>query len=226
VILLEPGEDLMENIIKTFDLNYALQQTDGGNFILWRTSGGNTLDCILWETGNSLGSSPFYTIMQKDGNLVTYGPDGDTPVWSSDTVTSITDGDFFFVIDCAEFGQQVAIYYGKPEDGAARLWSEEFDECSAPSAYPSSGPTVSAVPSGIPSSSPSSEPSGTPSSSPSSEPTMSMVPTESIFDGPPECALNPACVGLINDCCPTETGQYLCKYSNIAAVAEFTTSSL
>jgi beta-glucanase (GH16 family) len=200
VILLEPDEDLQENTIKTFDSQYALQQTDSGNFLLWRTAG-NALDCILWETGNSMGSSPFYTRMQKDGNLVTYGPDGDTPVWSSETVTSITDGDFYFVIDCTQFGTHVAIYYGNPADGAARLWSDSFQECESPSASPSSNPTMSMMP------------TKSPSSSPSTDPTMSMIPTESIFDGPPECDLNPACVGLVEDCCPTSAGVYLCKYS-------------
>jgi hypothetical protein len=34
---------------------------------------------------------------------------------------------------------------------------------------------------------------------------------ETIFDGFAECALNEACLGLADDCCPTMDGVYLCK---------------
>jgi beta-glucanase (GH16 family) len=101
-----------------------------------------------------------------------------------------------------------------------------------PSAFPSRSPSLPPIvaTTDTPSSStatsmPSVEPS-TSTASPSEELPVSVPPTTSSasmspaapttagtpFDGPAECSLNPSCVGLVDDCCPTSEDIFLCKF--------------
>lgn len=79
------------------------------------------------------------------------------------------------------------------------------------SASPSISPVVTTAPATV--STPTVKPTtstGTASPSSATKPAPVANPLE--FDGPTECSLNPACVGLVDDCCPTSAGIYLCAY--------------
>jgi len=139
VILLDSSDVLRVeegDFVEIGDSHVIVQQSDG-NFQLWKGPLGGGL-CVLWETGTDETTSDSYTIMQHDGNLVTYrGPD---PIFSAGVTRE--SGVFYFVMDCEEQGDFVAIYDGNPNlnGNAERLWFEAMDPaCANPP--PTSSPT-------------------------------------------------------------------------------------
>lgn len=113
---------------------YTLEQQRNGDLWLWKGTPSTGLECVLWTTlPQDRPNGRSYTVMQNDGNLVTYWARGNdpqnnpfAPIWASKTVSSM--GSFTFVIDdCNPVGvanrKSVAVYEKNPitDPDAVRL---------------------------------------------------------------------------------------------------------
>lgn len=113
---------------------YSLEQEEDGNLVLWKGPP-NDLECQLWDSGTQFNpNDQVYTVMQNDGNLVTYlSPTPGAPfqdIW--DAGTNIGEGSYHFVVDVCTFDQDaVAIYHGDPifEMDAELIGWALFDDC-------------------------------------------------------------------------------------------------
>lgn len=143
MVLLEPSSRIFDDeaIFVTDDSgtrSFSLVQTPEAILQVWDV----TADCILWESGateqESNGRSQAYTVMQADGNLVSYFKEdaGDataraTPVWNSGSGSPDPD-DFTLVIEnCLdETSFTLAIYNKDPTtQTAAPVWTQSLDAC-------------------------------------------------------------------------------------------------
>ncbi len=116
---------------------YSLLQRSDGILELWKGEPG-AVECMLWKSAPLLSPSTnaeAFTVMQNDGNLVTYWKQGSnsfSPTWSTSTGASV-EASFTFVIDnCTGGKPRVAVYRRDPitDANAERLWSSEFsDSC-------------------------------------------------------------------------------------------------
>ncbi len=82
--------------------------------MLYAGSGPKSQGAVLWQSGYTAASGKFYTIMQTDGNLVTYTGTPSAPggyVWASQTYGN--SGAYLRVTDA----QQVQIV-----NGSAVIW--------------------------------------------------------------------------------------------------------
>jgi hypothetical protein len=117
---------------------YTLLQRSDGNLRLWKGSRGS-FACIAWQSDETRTSTnaQAYTVMQNDGNLVSYwrqGTDSYVPIWDTET-RSDTEGSFTFVIEECTAGQTgVAVYENNSivDSDARLLWRVPLVETCVP----------------------------------------------------------------------------------------------
>ena len=97
---------------------------DNGNLALMRGTPDDPGD-VLWETGVDENADTYYTLLQRDGNLVTRpGSPSDevqagSSVWKSNTGDS--EGDYFLAFNCDR--TSISIYTGTPDDPGDIVWT-------------------------------------------------------------------------------------------------------
>ncbi|KAG7346947.1 hypothetical protein IV203_006016 [Nitzschia inconspicua] len=105
---------------------------------------------LLWESG-FVGGNPersYYTKFEANSNLITWEimPDKSfSQAWELGTYQPILSP-YYFVVDCSERNNQVAVYQGDPNDPTSPLiWAVDppFDSSSMPFPVPTVPPTLS-----------------------------------------------------------------------------------
>jgi hypothetical protein len=135
-----------------------------------------------------------------------------------DTDAIVADDDISFtIVNLAETSEediQQLLQGGGAAPSAAPIVEANSPVTSAPSAAPivaTNSPVVVAPTVSTETPPTTSSPSLTSSTNPSMTMTPTQTSSEILFGGSAECALNEACVGLVDDCCPTIDGKFLCK---------------
>jgi hypothetical protein len=103
---------------------------------------------LVWESG-FVGDAnhSYYTKFEANSNLITWQTSQDhsfSPVWESGTYRP-TISPYFFIVDCSERGNQIAVYEGHPDEaGSGVIWAVDpaIDSLQMPFPKPSAPPTV------------------------------------------------------------------------------------
>jgi hypothetical protein len=130
ILLLDTDRAINNGTVVATGRGYTLEQKPDGTLQLWKgdnPSGG----CVVWRsTPSDINSVGAHTIMQSDGNLVTYGKrtNGQSrPVWNTQTAVPQQDS-FTFVINNCGVKPMLAIYVKNPitDSDAMLQWSAEL----------------------------------------------------------------------------------------------------
>ena len=114
----------------------SLEQERNGNLLVRKG------DNIIWESGVNKSNGDYFTVLQGDGNMITYEgktSDRGDSVWKSRSAGP-GGNKFFLALDCG--GDTISIYQGTAKDPGKTIWtSERMGPPPPPTPSPPSAPT-------------------------------------------------------------------------------------